>query len=425
MNGPRTGEIETIAFGGEAVLRSENGVVFIRDALPAETITYKIEQQKKRYARGSLVSIETPHPLRVVPPCEHFSVCGGCDLQHAPYSMQLSFKKQWLKESLERIGGISEIEVPSLIPAESIWGYRRHITFHLAVENGRYRAIFHGREGKSSISPAVCPLYSERSLQILHAAVAKLPVCGEGRVQLMKVEEDQWIYTFHFKKMDPNGWGVIRSLLRDDPCCQGVKLKTLKGSFSEGNTVGTLNLEGIHFNYSPEAFVQTHPDQSRAIYEKIVETVKSLPGTKRVLDLYGGIGITAGLIANRGLSVTSVELNRTASALAKQNFKNNGLAGGTFVCGDVVQFLQKNPLSPFDLIIANPPREGISPEALKELSRSKKALLLISCMPSTLARDVKFLRDEGGYKLEWVQGYDMFPQTTHFETIAFMRHHTQ
>lgn len=420
MNGPRTGKIDTIAFGGEAVLRTENGVVFVRDALPTETVTYSIEQQKKRYARGSLVSIETPHPLRVAPQCEYFSRCGGCDLQHASYSMQLTFKQQWLRECLERIGGIGDLEIPPLIPAKSIWSYRRHITLHLAIENGRYRAIFHGRDPKQNFSPAECPIFSKRSLLILHAAIAKLPVYAEGRVQLMKVEEEKWIYTFHFKKMDQKGWNIIRSLLQEDPCCRGVKLKTQNGSFSEGDVVGTLTLKELRFDYSPEAFVQTHPDQSRAIYEKIIGTVQSLPGVKHVLDLYGGIGITAGLIAKEGIFVTSVELNRTASSLARENLKNNGLKGGTFVCGDVVPFLQKGPLSSFDLVIANPPREGISLVVLKELSRSQKPLLLISCMPSTLARDLKFLKDEGGYKLEWVQGYDMFPQTTHFETIAFM-----
>jgi 23S rRNA (uracil1939-C5)-methyltransferase len=204
--------------------------------------------------------------------------------------------------------------------------------------------------------------------------------------------------------------------MEKDEHCAGVKLKTAGKIYSVGLEGGRIHVAGLSFAYSPEAFVQTHPDQSDAIYRKIVEHVKS----GRVLDLYGGIGVTACLVAREGATVTSVELNQAAVRLAKRNFAENGLKFGEFWCGDVLQYLKQCDWSEVDTIIANPPREGIAAEALQLIAESKKKLLLVSCMPTTLARDVKLLV-QAGYCLEWVQAYDMFPQTTHFETVAYLK----
>jgi 23S rRNA (uracil1939-C5)-methyltransferase len=427
MTDSETTSVSNVAFGGEGVLHTLKGVVFVHDTLPSESVSIKITQQKKRYSRGVLLSVEQPHPLRIAPKCPHFSVCGGCHLQHAHYSLQAQFKKRWLQESLQRIGGIVDVDVPALAPAHNIWEYRRYITLHLRVHDGSYRAFFHGREPDVAVQPMSCPIFSEASLKPLHETVARLEVHPvkneEGRVQLMKIEGGRWLYTFHFRNSPRGAWGVLQELMQKDLHCAGVKLKTAANCETIGLKEGSISVSGLSFTYSPEAFVQTHPDQSEAIYTKIVEFVESRKGQKpqRILDLYGGIGVTASLLAREGARVTSVELNREAVNLAKRNFAANGLHQGKFWCGDVAVYLRQHDLAQFDLIIANPPREGISPKALKLIAASKKELLLISCMPTTLARDIKLLSQDG-YQLHWVQGYDMFPQTTHFETIAVLGH---
>lgn len=419
MNDNVDGTVDNVAFGGEAVLHTSEGVVFVHDALPSELISAKITQKKRRFARGELISVENPHPLRISPKCPVFSVCGGCHLQHADYSLQVQLKTQWLQDSLQRIGGFRTITVPPIAAAHNIWGYRRHITLHLKVEGAHYKAIFHGRNPSVAVQPAGCPLFSEDSLAFLQETVAKFPVLEkeEGRVQIMKVEEGKRLYTFHFKNPPKGAWEIVQQLLHNDPQCSGVKLKTAAKTYSIGAEEGNITVAEMKFAYSPEAFVQTHPDQSEAIYQKILQHLRTKK-RKRVLDLYGGIGVTASLIAKEGVAVTSVELNRAAVELAKRNFAANALREGEFLCADVSNYLKKNSLNPFDLIIANPPREGIAPEALKLLAESKTDILLISCMPTTLARDLKLLV-EAGYSLEWVEGYDMFPQTSHMETVAY------
>jgi 23S rRNA (uracil1939-C5)-methyltransferase len=410
------GTVENVAFGGEAVLHTTEGVVFVHDALPSEFISAKITSKKKNFSRGELLAVENPHPLRIRPRCPLFSVCGGCHLQHADYSLQVDFKQQWLRDSLRRIGGIRDIEVPPISKAQSIWAYRRHVTLHLEESNGFYRAIFHERNPNKKVSPQSCPIFSERDFSALHSLLEKVSFSGEGRVQIMKIEGERWIYTFHFRKEPKGAWEILRQLMTVDSACAGVKLKSAGKTRVVGETEGTIQVAGMTFSYSPDAFVQTHPDRSEAIYRKIVEHVRST-SKKRVLDLYGGIGVTACLVAKEGAQVTSVELSKGAVELARRNLKQ--LAGES-ICADVAAYLRNRDLSPFDLIIANPPREGIAPEPLKLLAASGKDILLISCMPTTLARDIKILVSSG-YSLEWIEGYDMFPQTTHLETVAFMR----
>lgn len=413
------GSVDNVAFGGEAVLHTSEGVVFVHDALPSEFISAKITQQKKRFSRGVLLAIENPHPQRIAPKCPVFSVCGGCHLQHADYTLQTELKRQWLHDSLQRIGGFSSLDIPPIAPAKNIWGYRRHITFHLKQENGHYQAVFHGRNPSVSVKPLGCPLFSEHPFTALHDALSKIPYTEEGRVQIMKIEGEKRLYTFHFKKEPKGSWEILKLLLRDDPHCAGVKLKSLGKCHTVGAEEGTLSFAGMTFFYSPDAFVQTHPDQSAAIYQKISSVLQN-EKRKHILDLYGGIGVTACLIAREGAKVTSVELSRGAVELAKRNFQQNLLENGEFICADVAHYLKKCKFSDFDLIIANPPREGIAPEPLKQIAESKKDILMISCMPTTLARDLKVLAS-AGYSLKWVQGYDMFPQTTHLETIAYLK----
>lgn len=422
MNDIINGPVDNVAFGGEGVLRTSEGVIFVHDVLPSEFISAQITQRKPRFARAKLLEVEQSHPLRIPPKCSHFSTCGGCHLQHADYALQIESKRQWLKDSLVRIAGLKEVTVPPIRPAENIWEYRRHITFHLKIEGARYIAFFHGRDPNVMIQPTHCPIFSDRSLAQLHQVVSEFPAKKgeEGRVQIMKTEANKWLYTFHFRNPPTGAWEIIQTLMLKDPLCAGVKLKTAREILSSGADLGTIAISGLNFAYSPEAFVQTHPDQSEAIYQTIAENFQSLR-PKKVLDLYGGIGVTASLAAREGIEVTSVELNSTAVKLAKSNFQANGLRKGTFWCGDVLKYLKTNKFNQFDMIITNPPREGMDRAVVQMLAASRKPLLIVSCMPTTLARDIKILV-ESGYKLESIQGYDMFPQTTHFETVAFLSH---
>ncbi len=422
MNDNINGIVGNVAFGGEGVLHTQEGVVFVHDALPSESISAEVTLRKPRFSRAKLLEVlEQPHPQRIPPPCPHFSICGGCHLQHADYSLQIELKRQWLKDSLERIGGLKNISIPPIQPAKNIWEYRRHITFHLKVEGSRYIAFFHGRDPSATVQPAYCPIFSKKSLAPLHEVIAHFyAIKGEeGRVQIMKMEDGKWLYTFHFRQPPGGAWDAIQTLLHKDPQCAGVKLKTAANIFSSGADLGKISISGLSFAYSPEAFVQTHPDQSEAIYQKIAEHLES-QHPKNVLDLYGGIGVTASLAARQGSKVTSVELNQTAVKLAKANFQANELQHGTFWCGDVLKYLKTNSLKQFDLIITNPPREGMDRSVVQLLAESKKPLLIISCMPTTLARDIKVLV-QSGYSLDTIQGYDMFPQTTHLETIATLK----
>lgn len=337
-----TGKIESLAFGGEGILRHEGQVIFVPFVIPGEEIEVEITESRKNFSKGKLLQVLNPSKERIAPLCPYFGKCGGCQLQHMSYDTQLAYKKNAVKEALIRIGKIQNLPDFTIEGTPIQWEYRRQIRLKKRGEE----LGFIGYDNVSFVPIKRCLIYSKHNLPFQKAT-------------------------------------------------------------------SPFTVEGLTFFSSPSAFVQNHPEQSALLYKDICTLVLKSQA-KKVLDLYCGIGVTSILLGANGIESLGIEMNKEAIVFANKNAEYNKIDNVRFISGDAAKAPFENP----DLVIVNPPRIGLSPEMIQALEKNKPAkILYISCMPSTLARDISKLPE---YEIEYIKAYDMFPQTAHVETLIIL-----
>jgi 23S rRNA (uracil1939-C5)-methyltransferase len=421
------GEISGIAFGGQGICRQGQLVVFIPFTAIGDIILFRITERKKNFAFGELIEILQESQQRSLPQCPYFGTCGGCQLQHLQYAAQLEYKRQAIEDAIKRQAKLVDAVVPPVIPASQQWAYRRRISLSLAPHHGRLIAGYMAIDNVSLVQVQQCPIFcipSDPIINILQEIAQSLYSDPDNQAKATILKEDQGKYMLHlhFKMMPSNAAEILDAMSKQHACLSGIVATAPNKILQFGALKSTLEIEGLTFAFSPRAFIQSHPEQSLNIYRSLCRHALLLtPPKGRVLDLYCGIGISSLLIARQGIKVTGVETNGEAIQLAKCNAQNNGITNADFIQGNVEKILTMllKKISP-DTVIVNPPREGLHPEVVRALLKSPpSSVLYISCMPPTLARDLKILCAET-YQLKGVEGYDMFPQTSHVETLAIL-----
>lgn len=415
--------IYNVAFGGDGVGRIYGLAVFVPFTLPDELVEVEITQKKKNFAKAKLHTILEQNKDRVIAPCPYFGTCGGCRLQHASYPLQLELKQKFVQDSLKRIGNI-HFPVPPVTPSSTPFGYRRHISLKLKLSGKSLRLGFATVEG-SHIPVNSCLLLEATEtanpiIPFLQTVFSKvdptLPLSG-SIIKIIKHSQGRYLITCSLVAPLPiRQQDLLKNALSSNPSIAGSILKTPAQVLESGDIHPFFTHKDLTFNYSPFGFVQNHPEQSGHIYDW---TLKSNNHSKKILDLYCGIGISGLLLAKEGKKVVGVELNPISIELAGQNAQQNNIEGAEFVC-DSAESSTRKILKSFkpDALILNPPKAGIAPEILKEFKNSSVELITyISCNPPTLARDLAHLALEG-FELEDLQAFDMFPQTTHVEVTA-------
>lgn len=420
-----TGEVLRLAFGGQGIVHHDSFVVFVPFTAPGDLIHYRIVQRKKNFATGELIKVIRPSSKRTSPPCPYFGTCGGCQLQHLLYDSQLEYKRQSLQDALQRQAHLTDIVVPPVIPAHQQWAYRRRINLTLKPFNGHFIAGYFATDNTSLVQVQECQIFTAQTdpiikqlQEVAYTLITKKN--NEGKVAILKQSNNTYLLHFHFKIMPPNAEDVLNHAAQRHPTWKGIIATAPGKSLQIGRLETDLSIEGLSFGFSPKAFIQNHPEQSLNIYHSLCKNAKTL-SSKHVLDLYCGIGISSLLIAKQGVTVTGVETNKEAIKLAKDNAKRNQISNVNFIQADVEQVIAKllKQNSP-DLVIVNPPREGLHANVVHALTENRPAsILYVSCMPPTLARDIKLLTAEK-YRLDHVEAYDMFPQTAHLESLALL-----
>jgi 23S rRNA (uracil1939-C5)-methyltransferase len=420
-----TGEVDSLAFGGNGIVRKDGLVIFIPFAVIGDLIEYQIISKKKKFAIGKLITVFRPSPFRTTPPCPYFGACGGCQLQHITYQMQLTHKTQCVLDALKRIGKLKINSIPPIIPAVHQWAYRRHVTLSLRPNDGFFNAGYITADNTSLLKVVTCPIFIEEKETIIkevQTIVRQLKSTSDntGRVTILKHLPEKYILYFQFDKLPENCFELLGKAL---PYLDwvGIIVNSPQKSFSLGITKTTWIIDAFTFKISPLAFSQNHPEQSANIYRLIGEIArKSKP--KTVLDLYCGIGVSSIFLAHEGPKVVGIESNPTAIELAQKNAKDNNLETISFECVEVEKVLkdllkQNDP----ELVLVNPPRNGLDESVVQALLEyGPNEILYISCMPTTLARDLSMLCEEK-YAIELCQAFDMFPQTMHVETLVHLK----
>jgi len=391
---------EKVVFGGKGLIRHDGMVVFVDDVLPGEEITFELTKQKKNYGEGKLVEVVSPSPDRVAPKCPYFGVCGGCQLQHMAYTRQAQAKREWVGEALCHKTGFSG--PVTIIRAEKEWEYRKKITLHFDASG---TLGYYARDNQTLLNIDFCPIFSEEAG--LFAKVKKFLEGNdcEGALTVFKSKRGPLLrFSFPYR---------VPELLQKRELDCAWSLESPRECIVRGVLEEEVLIDGLKITVSPKAFIQNYPEQSLNIYRDVVAAATS----DRVLDLYCGIGILSALMARKGKEVVGIEISREAVLLAEKNARANNVPHLRFICGPVEAKLSEK-YKTFPTWIVNPPREGLEPRVVKTiLDFQPEKLIYISCNPMTLKRDVERLV-QNHYTIIGAKAYDMFPQTTHVETMV-------
>lgn len=421
-----TGHISSLAFGGQGILRHEGLVVFVPFTAPGDEVRVLVLRRKKSFAEGELLDILSPGPSRQAARCPYFGVCGGCQLQHLQYAEQLRQKQQFVTDALQRIGRIQLPADIDIEAAEQPWAYRRQVRLTLTSTDGYYAAGYVRHDLKGVLPVNMCPIFIDEQnnlLKSLQDYLQQLPVTEleDVHITLLKAAKERFLLLFEFpKKMPENFEQQLQRWIKQRTDIAGAVVECGEERSVYGDTLSEFEIDGLKIRYALQAFVQNHPAQSLKLYQEIVR-LATLCQPKTILDLYCGIGVSSLFLARAGWPVTGVEGNPQAVTLAIENAQGNALSQTQFLHGEVAKIIPNLLLYGPELVLVNPPRTGLDPDSRAELlDAPPKHLIYVSCMPSTLARDLAAFQ-EIGFKLTSCRAYDMFPQTTHVETIALMQ----
>ena len=404
-------------------------------AVPGDMVELLVLKTNKNYGYAKVVDIIEPSPLRTEPPCEHFAKCGGCQLMTVSYCSQLEFKKNIVQDALLRLGKIDL--KPDIIGMEHPERYRNKMVFPFAPDGswGFYRQRSH-----DVIPLSDCLLGDSLNTEIMKAISAhikkhNISVYDETshkgimrRAFLRSTENEVMVVISVNADSIPKSDELIKNITAISPKISSIILNINKKrtNLVLGDKNGTLwgkdvlsaTLCGLSYEISPHSFFQVNPVQTEKLYGKAIE-LADITEKDTVLDIYCGIGTISLTAAKRAKSVIGVEIVPEAIENAKENAKRNDIENAEFYCSaaeDIVPQLIKDNISP-DIVILDPPRKGSDEKTLSAIVNAQpKRIVYVSCNPATLARDAKFLA-ENGYTAKSVTAVDMFPHTVHVESV--------
>jgi 23S rRNA (uracil1939-C5)-methyltransferase len=424
-------EIDSLAFGGRGVARSEGLVVFVAGALPGDKVRVEITKAKKRFAEARTLELLQPSAERIADRCIHEGEpCPGAPWQGLAYERQLSHKSEQVGEALRRIGGLDGFEQEQIEPALEQWRYRNKLEYSFGERDGEPTLGFHAR-GRWDLIVDVddCQLASERGNAARNAVrewarLESVPAYDsstrEGTLRNLVVRE---------------GWrtGQIQTRLVTSAAAfpkPPVDLHTAIEGDSGGTDgpTGVLGeerlreeLSGLRLEMSHGAFFQTNTEMAERLYA-IAAEYAGLSGSERVFDLYCGIGTIGLTMAAKAGEVWGVEIVPEAIADAERNAEQNKIENAHFFAGSArtsMRPLIEQAGKP-DVVVIDPPRAGLSQKIVRRLIECEaKKIVYVSCNPTTLAPNAAQLV-EAGYTLRRVKPVDMFPQTPHIECVALL-----
>lgn len=384
--------------GGEGLGRLDGKVVLVPFVLPGEVVRVETVSETKDLIRARLLEVLQPAPERGDPPCEYFGRCGGCQLQHTSYERQVEWKRSILAETLDRIGRIEAPEIETA--AGPALEYRNRVQLHV-----RERRIGFFRAGTHDLQPVMrCPIAA--------------PLINEAIPHLRRLAHQprfpEFLRSF---ELFTNGAEIQMNVLESGGKRLARGFFEWCAKYVPGADRPTLDYAaaGETFRVSHRSFFQVN----RFLVDELVRAAVPEDGGEWALDLYAGVGLFSIPLARRFARVTAVESGRGAVQDLEFNAARAGVA--VEIQRDTVQnYLQSLGSAP-DFAVADPPRAGLGKRVTAELARlGIPRLTIVSCEPSTLARDLAALL-AGGYSIERMRLIDLFPQTHHIETVAELR----
>lgn len=371
--------LDAMTYGGDAIGRADGQAIFVTGGIAGEMVRVAITEEHRRFARARVIEVIEPSPDRVEPRCPHFgfepTACGGCHWQHIDYAAQLRFKTQIVREPLQRLGRIADPPVRDALASPDIWAYRNHAQFSCTSD---------GRLGfQAARSHRVVPI------EVCH--IVQPPILD-------------WLQTNRRAGEPASSRISVRASSPQLPI-SNVELPT-----------SHFQIKDATFQVSADSFFQVNTSLIETLIDQVMSKL-DLHGNETVLDAYCGVGLFSHFVAPQADRVIGIEL--TASAIADARINLAAFNRVTLHEGRVEQVLPTIE-TPINAAVVDPPRAGCGPLVMQTLiDRKIDRMVIVSCDPSTLARDVRFMIDRG-YRLIEAQPLDMFPHTYHVEVVALL-----
>lgn len=384
-------------YGGQTLARLADGrAVFIPFTLPGERVRIRLVKEKVGYVEAALLEILTPAPERIAPCCPHYMHCGGCHYQHLDYPDQLAAKTQILRDQLTRLGGLVDPPVGSAVPSPQPWHYRNHMQFHRLAD---------GRLG----------LQAAHSQQSIAIQACYLPEPGlDGAWRLYETSTP----SFQGRQAGKQGNREARrrSTVGQEVGPERISLRVGKDGAIQTAQSPALLIQVLDrtFRVSAASFFQVNTQMAEQMVQHLLRHL-SLSKQTVALDVYCGVGLFSAFLAPRVKHLISIE----SSASACADFAVN-LAGADNVTLQQVsaEHALAQVRSPVDVLVADPPRAGLGKTVVEQILRlMPTTVAYVSCDPATLARDARQLV-AGGYQLQHITPFDLFPQTYHIESVS-------
>ena len=455
--------IEDITTEGEGVGKVDGLALFVKDAIIGDRVKVKVMKMKKSYGYARLMEILEPSPARTEPVCPIARQCGGCQIQHMKYDEQLKYKENKVKNCLERIGGLSLEKVgigensssgvaafEPIIGMEEPFYYRNKAQFPVGRnKEGNIVTGFYAGRTHSIIDTSHCYIQAKENEQLLQLVREFME---ENHIEPYNEETHTGLVRHVLTRVGFTTGEIMVCLIingeklpKSDKLVD--KLKDIKGMTSIclnvnkektnvilGNKVTLLWGQGyitdyigdIKYQISPLSFYQVNPVQTKKLYETALEYA-GLTGNEVVWDLYCGIGTISLFLAQKAKEVYGVEIVPQAIEDAKRNAEINGIKNAEFFVGaaeDVLpqKYKESNGSMRAQVIVVDPPRKGCDEKLLETLIKMEpERIVYVSCDPATLARDLKYL-EENGYKTTRVRACDMFGHSVHVESVIMMQY---
>lgn len=462
-NNEYKGKVCALGSEGEGIIRTDGGIAFVPFCLPDEEVSFKALKVKDGVAYGKLTEVHTLSRERAVPVCPVYEKCGGCQLQHANYACQLEFKRTTVENCLKKIGGLN-VEVNPTVASEKQYSYRNKLALPVGVTSDGAPVVgFFAPRSHRIVPVSDCALQQEWAKTLIYALLKFMrengvagydEASGKGSVRHLVAREikGKFIFTVVSAKvinLSPlaeilDGQFKKYTLLLNVNASAGNAIFSNEWHICRGEGFFEGEDCGIKFKAGANTFLQVNDGVRTALYEAVTREV----GDKKAvaIDLYSGGGMLTAMLAKACKAAYGIEIVKEAVVCADELKELNGLSDKMFnICGrveDEIGFVLARTEGTQRTIVCDPPRKGMERSVVRAIiSSGAEKVVLVSCNPATLARDLGLLcgtlKEEdgqivksvpaqngeyvGAYEIVSVTPFDMFPQTKHVETLVVLR----
>lgn len=426
-----TVEIIDLGINGEGIAKHDGAVIFVPFALLGEIVKIHIIYAKSKFYVGKITEIVKASEHRVTPTCPHFKKCGGCHLQHLSYDEALNFKTKLVENTLTKVGKLNIENLVKPCFASVPYYYRNKFSFPIGFKDKPFIGMY--KENSHEIveienchiqqpwAKPIIDLFNEFICENNISVYNEQTKQGLLKHLVCRMEDNKLLVCVVVNGNNLPNYEQLVSMLSKNFTTFGLMINInklnnnviLSDNYKHLYGIKTIKLTNNDLNYeiSLNSFMQVNTTIANQIYKRVQDLIKN----EVVVNAFSGAGYLSGLLCKTAKHVYGIEIVASSHENAETLKRENNLTNLTNILGDVSEKLKT--IKDYSFIVLDPPRKGCSKEVIDTILAVKpKNIIYISCGPATLARDLGYLKES--YNINFVEPYDMFPQTHHVETVV-------